>query len=176
MASCKPQHLNIPLWKAQSGSSDVHSSLICWPGGGNSRRFLTKVTSRSSQGRSGHPFRYPKARCYASKVDNNHPVLPACHSLDRDQFLPLQDMWFGSENFWLTQSQKTLASAKALQYWAEKTQPPIPGEPNQLAESVLEHQWMMDPLSMFMDKEVLEDVPPSNWVKIMPSRLVEPTQ
>ena len=34
----------------------------------------------------------------------------------------------------------------------------------------------MEPLTMFMDEEVLDDIPPSNWVKIMPSRLAEPTQ
>ena len=36
---------------------------------------------------------------------------------------------------------------------------------------------MMEPLVTFTDKEVLEGMPPCNWVKIMPSRLVEePTQ
>ena len=64
-------------------------------------------------------FQVPKARCPMSKVDNGHFVLPAHHYLDRDQFLPLPDMWFGSQDFWLTQTQKTLAYAKALQYWAE---------------------------------------------------------
>ena len=34
----------------------------------------------------------------------------------------------------------TLAYAKALQHWVEKAQPLTPGEPHQLAESVLELQ------------------------------------
>ena len=85
-------------------------------------------------------------------------------------------MQFSSQDIWLTQPQKTLAYGKALQYWAEKAQLPIPGNPCQLAESMLELWWMMAPLTMFMDEEVLEDVPSSNWVKITPSRLLEPTQ
>ena len=35
---------------------------------------------------------------------------------------------------------------------------------------------MMDPLTTFTDEEVLEDILPSNWVKITSSRLAEPTQ
>ena len=115
-------------------------------------------------------------RCCTLKVDNDHSVLRAHHSLDRDQFLPLLDMWFSSQDFWLTQPQKTLAYAKALQYWAEKAQPPIPSKPHQLAENVLELWQMMELLTVFMDEEVLDDIPSSNWMKIMPSRLAEPTQ
>ena len=85
-------------------------------------------------------------------------------------------MWFGSQDFWLTQPQKTLAYAKALQYWAEKAQLPIPSKSCQLVESVLEFQWMMELLTTFTDKEVHSNIPPSNWVKITSSRLAEPTQ
>ena len=121
-------------------------------------------------------FQVPKARCYASKVDNDYSAPPAHHSLDRDPFLPLLDMWFGSQDFWLTQPQKTLAYVKAIQYWAEKAQPPIPGEPHQLAESMLELWWTMELLTMFTDKEVLSDILPSNWVNITPSTSAKPTQ
>ena len=120
-------------------------------------------------------FELPKMQCCASKVDNYHSALPAHHSLDRDQFLPLPDMQFGSQDFWLTHAQKTLAYAKALQYWAEKAQPLIPSEPHHLAESVLELQQTMEPLTIFTDEEVLEDILLSNWVKIT-YRLAEPTQ
>ena len=85
-------------------------------------------------------------------------------------------MQFRSQDFQLTQPQRTLAYAKALQYWAEKAHPPIPSEPHQLVESMLELWQMMELLTMFTDEEVLNDVPPSNWVKIMPSRSTEPTQ
>ena len=120
-------------------------------------------------------FQVPKARCHASKVDNDHSTPPAPCSLDRDQFLPLLDMQFSSQDFWLTQPQKILAYVKALQYWAEKAQLPVPGEPHQLVESMLELWWLMELLTTFTDEDVLK-VPPSNWVKITLSRLTEPTQ
>ena len=87
-------------------------------------------------------FKVPKVHCCASKVDNYHSTLLAHHSLDRDQFLPLLDMQFCSQDFQLTQPQKALAYVKALQYWTEKAQPLIPGEPHHLVESVLE-LWQM---------------------------------
>ena len=57
-----------------------------------------------------------------------------------------------------------------------KTQPPTPGEPCQLGESVLELQHAMEPLMTFTNEEVLENLQPSNWVRITPSKLAEPTQ
>ena len=96
-------------------------------------------------------FEVHKASCHALKVDNDHSALPAHHSLERDQFLPLPNTQFGSQDFQLTQPLKTLAYVKALQYWAEKTQLPIPSEPCHLAESVLELQQMMEPLTTFTD-------------------------
>ena len=83
-------------------------------------------------------FQVPKVRCHASKVDNDYSMPLAPHSLDRNCFLPLQDMQFGSQDFWLTQSPETPTYTKALQHWAEKAQPPTPGKPYQLVESVLE--------------------------------------
>ena len=138
------------------------------PGQDNLQEFAQRVWAS---------LKLPKTWSCNTQVDNDHSALPAHHFLDRDWFLPVLEMWFSSQDFWLTQPQKTLAYAKALQYWAEKAQLPIPGEPCHLAESVLELWWMMEPLTTFMDQEVLGDTPPSNWVKIMPSRLAEePTQ
>ena len=85
-------------------------------------------------------------------------------------------MQFGSQDFWLTQPQNTLAYAKALQHWVEKAQPPTPGKSHQLVGSVLELWCMMEVLTTFTNEEVLEDTPPSNWVKITLSKLAEPAQ
>ena len=63
---------------------------------------------------------------------------------------------------------------KALQYWAEKTQLPVPVEPHHLVESVLELWQMMEPLVSFTDEEVLKDVLHSNWVEISLPELAEP--
>ena len=75
-------------------------------------------------------------------------------------------MQFSSHDFQFTQPQKTLAYVKALQYWAEKAQPLVPGKPCHLAESVLELWQVMEPLVSFSDEEALKDAPPSNWVEI----------
>ena len=83
-------------------------------------------------------FEVPKVRSHVAKVDNDHSMLPTHHSIDRDRFMPLPDMWFGTQDFHLTQPQKTLAYAKTLQYWAEKAQPLIPGKPHHLVESILD--------------------------------------
>ena len=71
-------------------------------------------------------FQVPKERCHASKVDNDYSMPLAPQSLDRDRFLTFQDMQFGSQDFWITQPQKTLAYAKALQHWVEKSPPTNP--------------------------------------------------
>ena len=55
------------------------------------------------------------------------------------------------------------------------TQPLIPSKPHQLAESMLELWQTMKMLTTFTDEEVIDNVPSSNWMKITPSRLVEPT-
>ena len=119
-------------------------------------------------------FEVPKVWSHMAKVENDHSALPACHLLGRDWFMPLPVMQFGSQDFYLTQPQKILAYANTLQYWAEKAQLPRPGEPHHLAESILELWHTMELLMTFTEKEVLEDVPPSNWET--PSRLVEPPE
>ena len=65
-------------------------------------------------------FKVPKSQSCAVQVDSDHSKLPAHHSLDRGQFLPLLDMLFSRQDFWLTQPQKTLAYVKALQHWVER--------------------------------------------------------
>ena len=68
-------------------------------------------------------------------------------------------MQFGSHDFWLTQHQKTMAYAKALQYLAEKA------NPHQLAGCGLE-LCTMEPLTTFTNEEVLEDIlPPIRWTQ-----------
>ena len=121
-------------------------------------------------------FQLPKVSCHTAKVENDYSATPAPHSLDRDCFLPIQDMWFGGQDLQLKQLQKTLAYIKALQHWVEKAQPLTPGKPCQLAESVLELQHEMDPLTMFTDEDVLKDLQSSNWVRITLSKSVEPAK
>ena len=63
----------------------------------------------------------------------------------------------GSQDYHLGQPRKTLVYARALQYWAERVKPLIPGKPHQLAGSILLLRQAMEPLMTFQDSEVLGD-------------------
>ena len=67
----------------------------------------------------------------------------------------IYDPQMGSQDYCLGQPMKTLAYAKALQYWAERAKPQIPSEPCQLAGSILELRQAMEPFMTFEDSEVL---------------------
>ena len=71
-------------------------------------------------------------------MDNDYLAPPTPQSLDCDWFLPVSNMRFGRQDYCMRQPQETLAYAKALQYWAEKAQSLLPGEPHQMVESMLE--------------------------------------
>ena len=120
-------------------------------------------------------FQLPKVSSHAQGVANDYLAPPAPQSLDHDWFLPISNISFGRQDYHMKQPQKTLVYAKALQYWVEKAQPPLPDEPHQIVESVLALQRSVEPLTMFTNDEVLEDTLPSHWVKIMLSWTLEPT-
>ena len=80
----------------------------------------------------------PKVRWYASNTENNYSALTTPHCIKRDVFLPFNNIQFGGQDYHMKQPKKTLAYAKALQQWAEKAQPPMPGEPCQLVECMWE--------------------------------------
>ena len=68
--------------------------------------------------------------------DYSTPLAPKC--IGKDRFLPPLDPRMGSQDYHLGPPSKTLAYAKALQYWVEMAKPPIPSKPHQLAGSILE--------------------------------------
>ena len=68
-------------------------------------------------------FQLPKVSSCAQEVTNDYFMLLAPLSLDRDHFMSILDMWLSSQDYRVKQPQKTLAYAKALQYWVEKAQP-----------------------------------------------------
>ena len=63
----------------------------------------------------------------------------------------------GSQDYWLGQLTKTLAYAKALQYWVERVKPLTLGKPHQWVGSILELRQAMEPFTTFEDSEVLGD-------------------
>ena len=166
----EPSH-RVPM----NGLPGVCSSWTCQPGCRNSGRFPARMTSGNLPERCRHHFNYqrwvaipPKWRM--TTLCHQHPT-PWTGTVS----CPSRICNFGGQDFWLKQPQKTLAYAKALQPWSGKAQPPTPGKPCWLVESVLELQCDMDPLMTFADEEVLEDLQPPIWVRITPSRSVEPT-
>ena len=64
--------------------------------------------------------------------------------LDTDSNLLYQDFWL------------TLAYAQALQYWAEKANPLVSGEPCLLAMCIHELRWHMKRYTTFSDHDVFE--------------------
>ena len=68
---------------------------------------------------------------------------------DTDSHLPYQDCQL--KPLW-----RTLAYAQALQYWTEKANPPVPGEPHHLGMCMHELRWHMKRCTIFSDHEVFE--------------------
>ena len=95
-------------------------------------------------------------------------------SIRKYHFLWPADMRFGSRDYWLTQSHYTIAYTRVLQYWAEKAQPPIPGQPRCLAKSLMELQWAMEPLVSLMEVGVFVAMAPSNWMEVSMPQPMQP--
>ena len=84
------------------------------------------------------------------------PPVPKClHQMD---FLPPPHPKFPCQDIWVGQLEKTVAYAQALQYWVEKSNPPTPGQPHLLAESILELREVMEPYVSFPDATFMGSV------------------
>ena len=94
------------------------------------------------------------------KMENYYQAPPALLCLLRRNFLPPPDSIFACRDIWEMQQEKMVAYAQALQYWAEKTDPPAGGRPHLLAESVKELREEMRCYLSFSDKEVLKGMDP----------------
>ena len=74
----------------------------------------------------------------------NYPLMtpetpsPTPHCIEWDAFLPFSDGNFASQDYRMSQPQKALAYAKALQYWTKKAQMPQASQPCQLAVCIKE--------------------------------------
>ena len=67
---------------------------------------------------------------------------------------------FHSQDIREAQLQKTLAYTQALQYWADKSNLLMPGQPCLLARCMLELRRVMEPYVAFSNKAVLEGATP----------------
>ena len=101
------------------------------------------------------------AQSQAPKGENDYSTPPAPKCIGKERFLLPQDPQMGSQDYRLEQPRKTLAYAKALQYWVERVKPLIPGEPCQLVGCVLELRLAMEAFTTFQDSKVLgNDITP----------------
>ena len=96
-------------------------------------------------------------RYWARGGKNDYSTLPVLKCIGKDQFLPPLNPRMGSQDYCLGQPRKTLAYAKALQYWAEKAKTLLPGKAHQLTESILELRQAMEPHTTFQDSGFLGD-------------------
>ena len=83
-------------------------------------------------------FLFPKRASELHQVKNDHQAPPAPPCLGRKNFLPLPDSIFACWNIQEIQHEKTVAYAQALQFWAEKANPPTKDKPCLLVGSVIE--------------------------------------
>ena len=88
------------------------------------------------------------------------------HCIEWNALLPQSEGNFVSQDCRLRQPRRSLAYAKALQFWAEKAQLPWAGKLHQLAVCITEFRESMKPLATFTDEDVLANDPPSPWKKI----------
>ena len=90
-------------------------------------------------------------------IQHLHP--PSVSILERNS-CHLQNPMFPCQDFREGQSQKTLAYAQALQYGAEKSNPPMLGQPHLLVRCILELRRVMEPYVVFSDDAVLKGATP----------------
>ena len=83
-------------------------------------------------------FQLPKRASKLHKVENYHWAPPALLCLLKKKFLPPPDSIFACQDIQEMQHEKTMAYARALQFWVEKVDLPTGGRPHLLAESVKE--------------------------------------
>ena len=100
-------------------------------------------------------------RCQVLWVINDYSVPPAPKYINRKAFLLVLDPELPCQDYREGQPKKTLAYAKALQYWAEKANPPGPGKRHLSARCAQELRWAMRPFTTFSDCTVLEGATPN---------------
>ena len=72
-------------------------------------------------------FEIPQVRCQVLQFDNDYSAPPAPKCISRKAFLLAPNPEMPCQVYMEGQPQKTKAYAQAIQYWAEKANPPGPG-------------------------------------------------
>ena len=93
-------------------------------------------------------------------VENYYLAPPAPPCLYWKDFLLLPNPQFPCWDIREGQLEKTVAYVQALQFWAEKSNPPTPSQPCLLTGSILELREVMEPYVSFSDDTILDGVAP----------------
>ena len=118
-------------------------------------------------------FYLPKRASELNKMENYQQAPPASLCLLRRNFLPPPDSIFACWDIWEMQRGKMVAYTRALQYWAEKIDPPTGGKPCLLAKSVKELWEEMRFYLSFSDKEIFEGMTPLEEMSAIPVKKVK---
>ena len=110
--------------------------------------------------------------CWMSELHNveNYylaPLAPRCILPPQDPLFPCQDIREG-------QSQKTVAYVQALQYWAEKANPPIPSQPCLLVRCILKVRKVMEQYVSFSKDVILDGAAPQEGSLMDPTKVTIP--
>ena len=119
-------------------------------------------------------FQLPKRASELHKMENYHQAPPALLCLLWRNFLPLPNSIFACWNIQEMQCEKMVAYAQALQYWAEKVDPPAEGRPCLLVKSVKELWEEMRCFLSFSDGEVFKGMVPPEEMSTIPPEEADP--
>ena len=116
-------------------------------------------------------FELPQWISEIHNVENYYLAPPSPKCLGWKGFLSPLDPMFPCQNTMEEQLKETVAYAQALQYWAEKSNPPTLGQPCLLGRCILELRETMEQYISFLDDTVLDGVAPVEgffkaWAKI----------
>ena len=131
-------------WACQLDTPNWWEELTTIPNAGDPKQLAQKICAS---------FKIPGVRCETIGNHKEYTAPPAPKCIKQGMFLP-NDLPY--QDVWLKSPWRTLAYAQALQYWAEKTNPPVPGEPHLLVMNVCQLRWHMRRYTTFHDCNVFE--------------------
>ena len=109
-------------------------------------------------------FKLPQWMSKIHDVKNYYLAPPSPRCICRKEFLPPLDPMFPCWDIRDGQLQKTVAYAQALQYWVEKPNPLMPGQPCLLARCILKLRKTMEPYVSFSNDAILDGATSQEWL------------
>ena len=134
-------------WASQADMPDWWGELVTIPNVGDPERLAHKICTC---------FKISWVRCKALGDSEDYTMPPPPKCIQRKMFLFVPYPHLQCQNCHLKQPLRTLAHTQALQYWAEKANPPGPNEPHNLAMCVQELRWKMKSYMTFSDCNVFK--------------------